>query len=412
MSSGPKQRRERLVVIGNGMAGMRTVEELLKQAPDRYDITVFGDESHGNYNRILLSPLLSGEKTAEQIMIHDRDWYREQGVRLFAGDPVTQIRRWRREVASNAGRVVPYDRLLLATGSLPFIPPIPGTDLAGVVSFRTIQDVDTMAAAARKFRHAVVIGGGLRGLEAANGLLRRGMKVTVVHLANHLMERQLDPTAAALLQQSLEARGMRFYLGAMTTELFGSKRVGGIALKDGTEITADLVVFAAGVRPNIELAKACGLQCDRGVLVDDTLQSFDPRVYAVGECVQHRKATYGLVAPLWDQARVCANHLAEIGVSRYGGSELSTQLKVTGVKLFSAGDFASGESREDLVYSDPARGVYKRLVLQGNRLAGAVLFGDTDDGGWYFDLIRKNRDIGALRELLAFGQAVAEPEAA
>lgn len=412
MSTGAETGRERLVVVGNGMAGMRTVEELVQLAPERYDITVFGDEPHGNYNRILLSPLLSGEKRTEQIMIHDRDWYRENGVRLFAGDPVTKIHRWRREVCSHAGRTVPYDRLLLATGSLPFVPPIPGTDLEGVISFRTIADVEAMTAAARKYRHAVVIGGGLLGLEAANGLQRRGMKVTVIHLADHLMERQLDPTASALLQQSLEARGLRFYLGAMTTEILGNRRVGGIALKDGTEITADLVVFAAGVRPNIELAKACGLQCDRGVLVDDTLQSFDPRIYSVGECVQHRKATYGLVAPLWDQARVCANHLAEIGSSRYGGSELSTQLKVTGVKLFSAGDFAGGEAREDLVYSDPARGIYKRLVIEGNRLTGAVLFGDTDDGGWYFDLIRNNRDVAPLRELLAFGQSVAEPEAA
>jgi len=279
-----------------------------------------------------------------------------------------------------------------------------------VIAFRDLDDVTTMLAAARDYAHAVVIGGGLLGLEAANGLSARGMEVTVVHLHDTLMERQLDPTAGRLLRETLESRGIRFHMPAETAELSGLERVTAVRCKDGTTLPADLVVMAAGIRPNIELALKAGLRCDRGILVDDTLQTFDPCIYAVGECVQHRNQTYGLVAPLWEQATVCARHLAEVGVSRYGGSQVSTQLKVTGVSLFSAGDFRGGPRSEHLVFKDLPRGVYKRLVLEDNRVRGAVLYGDTQDGPWYFDLINEGRDIGPLRDRLLFGAAAAEPQ--
>ncbi len=395
-----------LVVVGNGMAAMRTVEELLALAPDLYDITVFGAEPHGNYNRILLSPLLAGEKSVADIMLHTREWYRAQGITLHAGDPVEHIDRRRRVVRSRAGLEVGYDRLLLATGSTPFILPVPGHQLPGVIAFRDIQDVDTMLEAARNHRHAVVIGGGLLGLEAANGLLRQGMQVTVVHVSAVLMNQQLDQPAAQLLQQALESRGLRFLLNAHTAEIVGAERVTAVRFKDGGEIPADLVVMAAGVRPNIALAQRAGLHCERAIVVDDTLQSYDPRVYAVGECVQHRSATFGLVAPIWEQARVCGAHLAGAGHRRYVQRATATKLKVTGVDLYSAGDFVGGEGSEDLVLRDPRRGVYKRLIVRGNRLAGAVLYGDVKDGPWYFELIQNRSDISAMRHHLLFGQAL------
>ncbi|WP_395405044.1 NAD(P)/FAD-dependent oxidoreductase [Pseudoduganella sp. UC29_106] len=395
-----------LVVVGNGMAGMRTVEELLKLAPDLYDITVFGAEPHGNYNRILLSPVLAGEKTVDDIMLHTREWYQQNGITLHAGDPVEHIDRKRRTVRARSGLEVRYDRLLLATGSKPFIIPVPGHELPGVLAFRDIQDVEDMLQAARNHKHAVVIGGGLLGLEAANGLQRQGMEVTVVHVTDSLMNQQLDKPAAALLQKALEAKGLRFLLGAQTAAITGTDRVTGVRFADGSEIPADLVVMTAGVRPNIALAKSAGLHCERAIVVDDTLQTYDPRVYAVGECVQHRSATFGLVAPIWDQARVCGAHLAGAGVRRYVQQASPTRLKVTGVDLYSVGDFIGGEGSEDLVLRDPRRGVYKRLVLNGNRIAGAVLYGDVQDGPWYFDLIQKRTDISAMRSQLLFGQAL------
>ncbi|SFD48658.1 assimilatory nitrate reductase (NADH) beta subunit [Cupriavidus sp. OV038] len=404
--------KPRLVVVGNGMAGMRTVEELLKLAPDLYDITVFGAEPHGNYNRILLSPVLAGEKTVDDIMLNTREWYAAHGIELLAGDPVEAIDRPRRTVRSASGREVRYDRLLLATGSKPFILPVPGHTLDGVIAFRDIQDVETMLHAARNHRHAVVIGGGLLGLEAANGLLRQGMDVTVVHLADSLMERQLDKPAAALLKLALERRGLRFLLGAQTAGILGDTRVTGVLFKDGSQIPADLVVMTAGVRPNIELAAGAGLRCERAIVVDDTLQTFDPRIYAVGECVQHRQATFGLVAPIWDQARVCAAHLAGAGHRRYVQQATATKLKVTGVDLYSAGDFIGADGSEDLVLRDPRRGVYKRLVLQDGRLVGAVLYGDVQDGPWYFDLIQSGKPVGALRQRLLFGKTQCEALAA
>jgi nitrite reductase (NADH) large subunit len=397
--------KEKLVLIGNGMAGVRTLEELLKLAPEKFDITVFGAEPYGNYNRILLSPVLAAEKTVDEIMLNDEAWYARHGIRLHKGCKVTRVDRVRRRVIAEDGAEVPYDRLILATGSDPFIIPVPGHDLEGVVTFRDIQDVNAMLESARHHRRAVVIGGGLLGLEAANGLLSQGMDVSVVHLMDTLMERQLDAVAAGLLQQSLETRGLRFFMSRQTEAVLGEDRVRGVRFKDGTEVEADLVVMAVGIRPNTTLAREMGLYCERGVVVSDTLQTFDPRIYAVGECVQHRGRCYGLVAPLFEQAKVCANHLAEFGIGRYEGSMISTRLKVTGIDLFSAGDFQGGEGAEEMVFKDAARGVYKKLVVRDGCIKGAVLCGDTLDGPWYFQLMRDATPIDHMRESLLFGQA-------
>ncbi|MBI5437716.1 MAG: NAD(P)/FAD-dependent oxidoreductase [Nitrosomonadales bacterium] len=400
-------KKTRLVVIGNGMAGMRTLEELFKLAPDLYDITVFGAEPHGNYNRILLSPVLAGEMTIKDIMLNDVDWYAQNGITLHLNKAVTRIDRVRRKVIADDGTEADYDRLLLATGSNPVMLPVPGKDLPGVVSYRDIKDTDEMIEAASRYRHAVVIGGGLLGLEAANGLKLRGMDVTVVHLMPWLMERQLDRTAAGLLQQSLEAKGLKFLLEKQTAELIAgeSGRICAIRFKDGETLPADLVVMAVGIRPDTGLAEAAGLHCDRGVVVNDTMQTYDPRIYAVGECVSHRGITYGLVAPLFEQAKVCANHLAQFGISRYTGSVTSTKLKVTGIDLFSAGDFTGVEGAEEIVLSDPAGGVYKKLVIKDGKIAGSVLYGDTVDGAWYFQLLRDGQNIRELRDRLLFGQS-------
>ena len=401
----PVQRtsRRRLIVIGNGMAGMRTVEELLALAPEAYDISVFGAEPHGNYNRVLLSPVLAGEKRAEDIVLHAPEWYAEHGVTLHAGDPIVSIDRRNRVVKSQRGVEPSYDRLLLATGSQPILLPIPGADLPGVITFRDLADVEAMLAAARRVRRAVVIGGGLLGLEAANGLRIRGMEVTVVHLCETLMERQLDAAAAALLRASLASRGIAFKMPAQTAAILGEDTVTGVKFADGSELEADLVVMAVGVRPNVLLARAAGLRCERGILVNDTLQTFDPSVYAVGECVQHRNVTFGLVAPLWEQARVCATHLAELGMARYRGTLPATQLKVTGIELYSAGEFQDAEHAEDIVLRDPGRQVYKRLIIRDNKLRGAVLYGDASAGPWYFDLITAGHDVSPLRDELLFG---------
>ena len=398
-----------LVVIGNGMAGMRTVEELLKLAPDLYDITVFGAEPHGNYNRILLSPLLAGDKSMDDIMLNTPAWYAQNQITLHAGDTVEHIDRQRRIVRARSGVEVAYERLLIATGSKPFIIPGPGHTLPGVIAFRDIEDVNLMQAAARQHRHAVVIGGGLLGLEAANGLLRQGMQVTVVHVTDSLMNQQLDKPAAALLKQALEHKGLHFLLNAQTAEICGSERVTAVRFKDGSSIPADLVVMTAGVRPHIALAQQAGLHCERAIVVDDTLQTYDPRIYAVGECVQHRQATFGLVAPIWEQARVCGAHLAGAGHRRYVQQATATKLKVTVVDLYSAGDFIGADDSQDLVLRDPRRGIYKRLVLKGNQLIGAVLYGDVKDGPWYFDLIQQGTDIAAMRHQLVFGQALCAP---
>jgi nitrite reductase (NADH) large subunit len=400
--------RPSLVVIGNGMAGMRTVEELLQLAPGLYDITVFGAEPYGNYNRILLSMLLSGEKSADQIMLNTPEWYAEQGIRLHAGDPVVAIDRRRRRVRSRKGVEVTYDRLLIATGSQPVMLPLPGNDLPGVIGFRGIDHVEQMLQAADAYQRAAVIGGGLLGIEAANGLSRRGMQVTLIHRSDVLLEQQLNVDAARLLSRNLEARGLGLRLNAHTVALNGNGRVEGVELADGSRIEADLVVMAVGVRPDMALAKACGLHCERGIVVDDTLQTYDPHIYAVGECVQHRRLTFGLVAPVWEQARVCASHLARIGHRRYRSTRTATKLKVTGVDVYSAGDFLGGAGTEDLVMRDPRRGVYKRLVLKDNQIIGAVLYGDVKDGGWYFELIQKGADVTPIRDRLLFGKHYCE----
>jgi NAD(P)H-dependent nitrite reductase large subunit/NAD(P)H-dependent nitrite reductase small subunit len=404
----PRAGVRRLVVIGNGMAGMKVVEELLAIAPQAYQITVFGAEPHPNYNRILLSPLLAGEKRVEDIILNPLEWYREHGIELHMADPVVAIDRIRRIVRARGGSEAPYDRLLIATGSKPFILPVPGRDLPGVVTFRDLQDVDAMLQAARTHERAVVIGGGLLGLEAAHGLLKQGMDVTVVHIFDTLMERQLDRAAAALLRDSLHKRGMKFRMPAKTTAIAGDVRATAVQFEDGPEIAADLVVMAAGIRPNIDLARDAGLRCDRGVLADDTMQTYDPRIYAVGECVQHRNSIYGLVAPLFEQAKVCATHLAEFGIGRYSGSLVSTQLKVTGIDLFSAGDFLGRPTSEALVLKDAKRGVYKRVVIEDNKVVGAVLYGDVRDGPWYLELMSQGSDVRSLRDKLLFGASLAK----
>ncbi|MES2052412.1 MAG: FAD-dependent oxidoreductase, partial [Pseudomonadota bacterium] len=379
--------KQKLVMIGNGMAGVRTLEELLKIAPGLYDITVFGAEPHPNYNRILLSPVLAGEQTLDEIVLNSWDWYKDNHITLHAGKKVVEVDRIKRVVRAveSSGNVTEesYDRLLICTGSNPFILPVPGKDLAGVIAYRDIADTNAMIAASEKYKKAVVIGGGLLGLEAANGLMLRGMEVSVVHVMPTLMERQLDSVAGKLLQKSLEERGLSFLMGAQTQELVGGAdgRVTAIRFKDGSEVATDLVVMAVGIRPNTQLAESMHLHCNKGIVVNDTMQTTtDARIYSVGECAAHRGIAYGLVAPLFEQAKVAANHLAQFGIGRYTGSLTSTKLKVTGIDLFSAGEFMGGEGTEEIVMSDPFGGVYKKLVLKDDKLIGACLYGDTVDG--------------------------------
>ena len=421
----------KLVMVGNGMAGVRTLEELIKVAPDLYDISVFGAEPHPNYNRILLSPVLAGEQTLDEIVLNSWDWYKENHITLHAGKKVVSVDRVKRVVKADDGTEEAYDRLLMCTGSNPFILPVPGKDLPGVIAYRDIADTEAMIDAASKYKNAVVIGGGLLGLEAANGLMRRGMNVTVVHVMPTLMERQLDAVAGKMLQKSLEDRGLKFLIGAQTQELLPAvrpepvegpfvpaqdrlrqaqpERVGSIKFKDGTEVAADLVVMAVGIRPNTALAEAMHIHCNKGIVVNDTMQTTtDARIYSVGECAAHRGIAYGLVAPLFEQAKVAANHLAQFGIGRYSGSLTSTKLKVTGIDLFSAGDFTGGPDTEEIVMSDPTApggGVYKKLVVKDDRLIGACLYGDTVDGSWYFKLLRDGRSIADIRDKLMFGES-------
>ncbi|MBP9713060.1 MAG: nitrite reductase large subunit NirB [Sterolibacterium sp.] len=397
----------KLVLVGNGMAGCRTLEELLKLAPDLYDIVVFGAEPHPNYNRILLSPVLAGEMTLQDIVLNDLDWYRDHGIQLHLNKKIVKIDRRARKVVADDGSEEDYDRLLLATGSNPFMLPVPGKDLPGVIAYRDIKDTDAMIAAAEHGGHAIVIGGGLLGLEAANGLKLRGMDVSVVHVSDWIMERQLDKTAAKMLQHSLEVKGLKFLLGKNTSELIAGAdgRVAAVRFKDGEEVATRLVVMAVGIRPNSELAESAGIHCNRGIVVNDTMQTYDPRIYAVGECANHRGTAYGLVAPLFEQAKVCANHLAQFGIGRYGGSVTSTKLKVTGIDVFSAGDFGGSEGSEEIVLSDPGGGIYKKLVVKDNKLVGGVLYGDTSDGAWYFQMLRDGQDIHEIRDHLMFGGA-------
>ncbi len=394
-------------MVGNGMAGVRTLEELLKLTPDLYDITVFGAEPYPNYNRIMLSPVLAGEQGIQDIILNDIDWYEQNNITLYLNKKVVRINRKSKVVVAEDGTEAEYDRLLLATGSSSFILPVPGKELAGVIGYRDIQDTNAMIAAAEKYKHAVVIGGGLLGLEAANGLALRGMDVTVVHIMPWLMERQLDDNSAKMLQSALETKGLKFRLEQQTQELVGDGhgRVKAIRFKDGSEIPADLVVMAVGIRPNVALAESAGVYCNRGIVVSDTMQTYDPSIYAVGECVSHRGIAYGLVAPLFDMAKVCANHLARMGIAYYQGSVTSTKLKVTGVDLFSAGNFTGSNETNEIVMHDVTGGRYKKLVLNNDTLIGAVMYGDTKDSSWYFQMIRDGKNVAEIRDQLIFGQS-------
>ncbi|WP_343620240.1 nitrite reductase small subunit NirD [Acinetobacter proteolyticus] len=411
-NNGAAQEKLKLVLIGNGLAGMRCLEDLLDMAPDRYNVTVIGEEPWGNYNRIMLSPVLSGEKTIDDIMLHPHAWYRDKGIQFIADDPAIKIDRTRKVVHTEKGESVDYDRLIIATGSSPFIPPVQGVDLKGVISFRDIYDVNTMIKYCETKKNAVVIGGGLLGLEAAYGLKQRGMNVTVLHLMDRIMERQLDGRASRMLRHSIEQKGINIITEANTEALIGEEgHVSQVRLKDGTVLDADLVIFAVGIRPNITLAQSAGLRCNRGILVNDTMQTFDPSIYAVGECIEHRNQTFGLVEPLWGQAFICATHLAEHGSLTFKSPTVPTQLKVSGVDVFSAGNFEPKEDYEDIILNDDKRQIYKRIIIQKDKVIGAVLFGDTEDGTWYAELIADQTPVSTFRNKLLFGKDFAMKKA-
>jgi nitrite reductase (NADH) large subunit len=397
--------KQKLVVIGNGMAPGRMLEHLFEAAPDAYDVTIFNAEPRVNYDRIMLSPVLSGEKSFEDIIIHGDGWYVDHGVMLYKGHKVVEIDRKAKTVRSEHGEVAAYDKLVIATGSAPFIIPVPGHKLPGVLTYRDLDDVDAMLLAAQSRGKAVVIGGGLLGLEAAAGLKERGMDVTVIHLMPSLMERQLDPAAGYLLEQELQRRGIKVITMASTRQILGETRVEGIELEDGTIIPATLVVMAVGIRPSAALAKDAGLSVNRGIVVSDHMQTSDPDIYSVGECVEVNGNVYGLVAPLYQMAEVAASHLCGDTGKRFVETSTATKLKVTGINLYSVGDFAEAEDREEIVLRDAAAGVYKRLVLKDNRILGVVLYGETADGAWFFDHLKKQTDISEMRESLIFGQA-------
>jgi nitrite reductase (NADH) large subunit len=402
--------KQKLVVIGNGMAGMRTVEEILQRAPGMFEITVFGAEPHPNYDRIMLSPLLAGDKDFEQIVINPLAWYEENGIELIAGEHVDWIDRAERIARGHNGTTRAYDKLLIATGSNPIALPLPGASRPGVMTFRSKADVDEMLAVAGPGKKAVVIGGGLLGLEAAHGLNLRGMEVAVVHLMPTLMERQLDASAAHLLEQKLLLRGMKIFTGANTEELEGEGEDGAVTavrLKDGTRIETDLVVMAVGIRPNAGLARAVGLACDRGIQVDASMRTSDENIFAVGECIEFEKQCFGLVAPIWNMAKIAADHITATAASTFTPVATGTRLKVSGIEMFSAGDFLGGDGAEDIVLRDAARGVYKRLVLRENRLAGIVCFGDASDSNWYFQLLKDGEDLGELRDTVIYGPVAA-----
>jgi nitrite reductase [NAD(P)H] large subunit len=403
------RRRVRLVVVGNGMAGMRTVEELLTRAPDRYDITVIGAELQPNYNRILLSSVLAGDKTRDDIIINPWSWYGKRGIRLLTGIAAVAIDRAARCVTLADGTAVPYDTLLLATGSKPLAPPIPGVGLPNVRAFRDVADVEAMIAAARSGRRAVVIGGGLLGLEAAWGLKRRGMSVALVHLMPTLMERQLDVAAGELLRRDLDARGIAFFTNSQTEEIAGDGRAEAVVLADGRRLPADLVVLAIGIRPNVDLARMAKLDVNRGILVGDDMRSSDPDIFAVGECIEHNGQVFGLVAPIWEQAKVCAAQLAGDRTAVYVPPPVFTSLKITGVDVFSAGALAAAdETDQEITLHDAKLGLYQKLIVRNDRLVGAVLYGSVGDGPWYVELMRDKVDVSAMRDRLVFGRGFAE----
>ncbi|MCJ8507401.1 nitrite reductase large subunit NirB [Rhizobium lemnae] len=396
---------QKLVIIGNGMAPGRMLEHLFEQAPGAYDVTIFNAEPRVNYDRIMLSPVLSGEKTYEDIIIHGDAWYEAHGVTLYRGDRIVEIDRAKRTVTSQKGVVADYDRLIIATGSNPFIIPVPGKDLKGVVAYRDLDDVDAMLAAAKAGGDAIVIGGGLLGLEAAAGLKARGMNVTVLHVMPSLMERQLDPAAGYLLQKALEDRGINVLCKANTKAILGDGKVEAVELEDGRIIPASIVVMAVGIRPNVQLAKDAGLAVNRGIVVDDGMMTSDGHIMALGECAEVGGQVYGLVAPLYEMARIAASHLAGDKTPAFVHSDTPTKLKVTGIDLYSLGDFAEGPDREEIVLRDATAGIYKRLVIKENRIIGTVLYGETADGAWFNDLKKKQTDISEMRDTLIFGQA-------
>ena len=398
--------KKKLVIVGNGMAPGRMLEHLLELSCDDFDVTIFNAEPRVNYNRLMLSPVLSGEKTYEDIITHGDDWYAERGIALHKGRKIENIDCAAKTVSAADGTLASYDKLVIATGSVPFVIPVPGHQLPGVVTYRDLDDVEKMLAAATPGAKAVVIGGGLLGLEAAAGLKMRGMDVTVVHLMPTLMERQLDAPAAHLLEQEFERRHISIRTKSNTHSILGESKVTGLKLEDGTELPCELVVMAVGIRPSTALAKASGITVNRGIVVNDQMLTSDPDIFALGECAEHRGSVYGLVAPLYEMART----IAEVLVGKqaaYSGSVMSTKLKVTGVDLFSGGDFAEAKDREEIVLRDASRGVYKRLVIQGNKIIGVVLYGDTADGPWFFDKLKKGEDISEDRDMLIFGQAYA-----
>ncbi len=403
----------RLVVIGNGMAGVSCIEEIIELSPNKYDITLFGKERHPNYNRVFLSSVLTGEKTLEDITLNDFKWYEDNGIALRMGCPVERIDRVKRLVIGSDGSEVPYDRLILATGSVPFVLPIPGIDKKGVLSFRNIDDCQELKGVAGRAKRAAVIGGGLLGLEAARGLMSFGIEVTIVHLMDRLMERQLDGQSAALLCEDLEEKGLKILLGKKTTEVTGSEKVEGLLFSDGSSLETDIVVMSAGIKPNMALAEGAGIYCERGIVVSDTMQTYDPSIYAVGECVQHRGATFGLVAPLFEQARVLANHLAGDGRLSFVNKPVSTKLKVPGIELYSAGNVSGGTGVESIEFFDRGLRKYKKLFVKDNQIKGILLYGDTSDGPRLFSHLMRGQDIAEKRQTILFGDGISgKPSAA
>lgn len=404
--------RQRLVIIGNGMASTKLVEELLQLDADRFDITVIGAEPRAAYNRVLLSPLLAGDISKADLDLKPHAWWAASNIKLKTDCKVEAIDRETRDVICADGDVLGYDVLVLATGSQAIRLPKPGMDLTQVTTFRDMEDADALMAAATPGRKMVVIGGGLLGLEAAYGLARAGADVTLIHLMDRLMERQLDAHAGQLLKRSMEKLGICVILNADTARVIGTEKPQAVELVDGRTLDADMVVCAVGVRPNTDLARASGLTCQRGICVDDSLASSDPNIFAIGECAEHRGSAYGLVEPAYAQAKILAARLMGSSQHSYEGSVLSTNLKVSGVGLFSAGDFIGAPGSESLVYSDDAAGTYKKLVIQNDRLTGAILYGDHADALWYLDLIRTAAPIDQMRADLIFGPTLALPEAA
>ena len=397
---------EPLVIVGNGMAAARLVEELAKSALGRYAIAVVGDEPRLAYNRVLLSSVLAGETSSHDIELKPASWWRDRGVTLKYGCVATEIDVGRRELKIAGEESLTFSKLVLATGSAPLRLNVPGTDLAGVHTFRDSRDVDLLLTRAAQKKRVVVVGGGLLGLEAAYGLAKAGAPVTLIHLMDRLMERQLDAPAADLLKTLVERKGIKVLLNANTARLHGETHVEGVELTDGRSIDADAVIFAAGIRPNIALAKDAGLSVNRGIVVDDHLQTDAADIFALGECAEHRGICYGLVEPAYDQARVLARHLAGNSAC-YSGSVVATNLKVSGVAVFSAGDFIAADGAETIVLSDARHGTYKKLVIANGRLTGAVLVGDTTDALWYLDLIRTGKLIAKIRGDMMFGRSLA-----